>query len=106
METFFQTDSLTLLAILGMGVATYLTRISGLVLLRFVELRGRTRAALEAVPVAVLMSVIAPTILAPGPAESAAAIVTLIAALRLPLLGVVVVGVVSAALFRMLFGAV
>jgi uncharacterized membrane protein len=51
------------------------------------------------------MAVIAPTVLATGPAETLAAIVTLIAALRLPLLGVVIVGVVSAALFRALLGA-
>lgn len=104
-ESFFQTDALTLLAIVGMGLATYLTRVSGLILLRFVTIEGRARAALEAVPVAVLMAVIAPTVLATGPAETLAAIVTLIAALRLPLLGVVIVGVVSAALFRMILGA-
>jgi len=106
MEAFFQTDQLTLLAILGMGVATYFTRIAGLILVRFVDLKGRTRAALEAVPVAVLMSVIAPTILATGPAETVAAIVTMLAAFRLPLLGVVVVGVVCVALFRVVFGQI
>lgn len=106
MQSFFQVDPAVLLAIVGMGIATYLTRIAGLVLVRFVELRGRTRAALEAVPVAVLMSVIAPTVLATGIAETAAAIVTMLAATRLPLLGVVVVGVVSAAAFRALLGAI
>ncbi len=106
MHTFFQVDPVVLLAIIGMGIVTYLTRIAGLVLVRFVELRGRTRAALEAVPVAVLMSVIAPTVLATGVAETAAAIVTMLAATRLPLLGVVIVGVVSAALFRMTLGSI
>lgn len=104
MESFFQTDPLTLLAILGMGIATYVTRISGLLLVRFVDLRGRTRAALEAVPVAVLMSVIAPTVLATGPAETVAAIITMLAATRLPLLAVVAVGVVSVAVLRAGFG--
>lgn len=104
MDSFFQTDPLTLLAILGMGIATYVTRISGLLLVRFVDLKGRTRAALEAVPVAVLMSVIAPTVLATGPAETVAAIITMLAATRLPLLAVVAVGVVSVALLRAGFG--
>jgi len=104
MESFFHTDPLTLLAILGMGIATYVTRISGLLLVRFVDLRGRTRAALEAVPVAVLMSVIAPTVLATGPAETVAAIITMLAAFRLPLLGVVAVGVVSVAVLRAALG--
>ncbi|MGJ8528163.1 AzlD family protein [Maritalea sp.] len=106
MQSFFQVDPAVLLAIIGMGIATYLTRIAGLVLVRFVDLRGRTRAALEAVPVAVLMSVIAPTVLATGIAETSAAIVTMLAATRLPLLGVVVVGVVSAATFRAMLGAI
>lgn len=104
MDAFFQTDPLTLLAILGMGVATYLTRISGLILVRYIDLKGRTRAALEAVPVAVLMSVIAPTVLATGPAETGAAVVTMLAAFRLPLLGVVAIGVVLVALFRAALG--
>lgn len=104
MESFFHTDPLTLLAILGMGIATYVTRISGLILVRFVDLKGRMRAALEAVPVAVLMSVIAPTVLATGPAETVAAIITMLAATRLPLLAVVAVGVVSVALLRAGFG--
>lgn len=106
MQSFFQVDPLVLAAIVGMGIATYLTRISGLMLVRFVRLRGRTRAALEAVPTAVLMSVIAPTVLATGPAETIAAILTMLAATRVPLLGVVAVGVLSAALLRAAFGLV
>jgi len=100
MLEFFHIDPLVLAAILGMGAATYITRIAGLVLIRYVELTGRTRAALEAVPVAVLMAVIAPTILATGPAETCAAVVTMLAATRLPLLAVVITGVISAAAFR------
>ena len=74
-------DPATLLAIAGMAIVTYINRLSGLVLVRFVRLEGRTKAALDALPPAILMAVIAPMALARGPAETAAAIITVIAAL-------------------------
>ena len=40
----------TLLAIIGMGVATYLTRLSGFYLLRGLNLSGPMKAALDALP--------------------------------------------------------
>ena len=70
----------TLLAIIGMGLATYGTRISGLLLMRGVVVEGSLKAALDAVPPAVLMAVITPTVFMTGRAETAAAIVTAIAA--------------------------
>lgn len=93
-------DSLTLAAIAGMAGATYLTRVLGLWLVQFLDLRGRTKAALDAVPPAILMSVIAPSVLATGAAETIAAAVTAIAALKLPLLGAVAIGVASVVIFR------
>jgi uncharacterized membrane protein len=93
----------TLLAIIGMGLATYATRISGLLLMRGVVVKGRLKAALDAVPPAVLMAVITPTVFMTGTAEALAAVATAIAAfLRLPLLATILVGVVSVVLFRML----
>ncbi len=59
--------------------------------------RGRLKAAFEAVPAAVLTALIAPTVLATGPAESLAAAITIVAALRLPLIAVIVIGVAAAA---------
>jgi uncharacterized membrane protein len=97
-------DPLTLLAIAGMAIVTYLNRLSGLVLVRFVRLEGRTKAALDALPPAILMAVIAPMALARGPAETAAAIITAIAALRLPLLAAVAVGVASVVALRHMIG--
>ena len=88
------------LAIAGMAIATYITRISGLYLMRFMKVEGRTKAALDAVPPAILMAVIAPVAFATGPAETAAAILTAIAALRLPLIVAVIMGVVSVVAFR------
>ncbi len=97
-------DAATLLAIAGMAIATYLNRLSGLVLVRFVRLEGRTKAALDALPPAILMAVIAPMALARGPAETAAAVITVIAALRLPLIAAVIIGVASVVALRHLIG--
>ncbi len=91
----------TLLAIIGMGMATYASRISGLLLMRGVVVKGRLKAALDAVPPAVLMAVITPTVFMTGKAEALAAVATAIAAfLRLPLLATILVGVGSVVLFR------
>ena len=91
----------TLLAIIGMGLATYSTRISGLLLMRGVKVEGRLKAALDAVPPAVLMAVITPTVFMTGRAETLAAAATAVAAFfRLPLLAVILVGVVSVVGFR------
>jgi uncharacterized membrane protein len=94
----------TELAIAGMAAATYLTRVSGLWLMRLMKVEGRTKAALDAVPPAILMAVIAPVAFATGPAETAAAVVTALAALRLPLIIAVVIGVLSVVALRHLLG--
>lgn len=94
-----------LLAILGMGIATYLTRLSGFYLLRGLNVSGPMKAALDALPPAVLMAVIAPVILTTGLAESIAAGITAVAAFfRLPLAVTILVGIVSVVLLRMVLG--
>jgi uncharacterized membrane protein len=99
-----QLDGMTMLAILLMALATYVTRISGLALAGRLQLRGRAKAAFDAIPPAVLTAVIAPTLLATGPAESLAGLVTILAAFRLPLLGTVLVGVAAIVPARLLLG--
>ncbi|NUS66963.1 MAG: AzlD family protein [Ensifer adhaerens] len=96
-------DPNTLLAIVAMAVATIATRIGGLVLIRYVTIGENQKRALEAIPPAVLMAVIAPTAFVTGPAETIAAAATAVAAMRLPLLVSVAVGVVSVALLRLVF---
>ncbi len=97
-------DPATFAAILAMALVTYATRIAGIgVAGRFVP-SGRAAAAFEAIPPAVLIAVIAPTLLATGRAETLAALATAIAATRLPLLGTVAVGVVSVVLLRTWLG--
>ena len=97
-------DANTLLAIIGMALATYLTRIAGLWLLQLANVEGRARSAMDALPPAVLMAVIAPTVLATGLAETLAAAITVMAAFRLPLLVAVAAGVASVVALRALIG--
>lgn len=92
------------LAILAMGVATYGVRLAGLLIAGHIPQTGRARAALEALPAAVLTAVVAPMALTTGPAETIAAAIAILAAFRLPILGVVAVGVVSVVLLRLVFG--
>lgn len=93
-----------LLAILAMAVATYATRLTGLWIAEYIPAGGRMRAALDALPAAVLTAVVAPMALATGPAETLAAAATVLAATRLPLLATVVTGVLAVVLFRFLLG--
>ena len=93
-------DLNTLIAILAMTVATVFTRVSGLLLIRHVEIDERRKTAIEAIPPAVLMAVIAPTAFATGWAETLACVATAIAARRLPMLVSVVIGVATVALLR------
>lgn len=93
-------DASAFAAILAMACATIFTRLSGLYLLNRLRLGPRGRKVLGAVPPAVLMALVAPVALSTGPAETAAAAVTALAALRLPLLAATALGVVTAALGR------
>jgi uncharacterized membrane protein len=94
-------DPATLLAILAMAAATYATRIGGLLVAAWVPGTGRARAALEALPAAVLTAVIAPTALVTGLPETSATLAAIAAAAaRLPILVVVAIGVVVAAALR------
>ena len=87
------------LAIIAMAVATYATRIGGMLLGGYLPKTGRVRQALDALPAAVLTAVIAPAVIA-GSAEMIAAALTLLAALRLPMIVAVLVGMGSVAILR------
>jgi len=89
------------LALFAMGLATYGTRLAGYWLLQGRGIEGRMKAAMEAVPPAILTAVIAPTVFLNGPAEMIAGALTLVAAvLRLPLLAVIAIGVAAVAILR------
>ena len=95
-------DATTLVAILVMAAITYATRIAGPLIAHRLVLRGRARAAFDAIPAAVLVAVIAPMALATGWRETAATAVTVLAAARLPLLATIAVGVAAVVLLRTL----
>lgn len=72
---------------LGGAVTTYLARVGGhLVLSRFPRIHPRVEAALDAVPAAVLVTLVAPEAAQGGPAGLASLAVTALVSLRFGLL--------------------
>ena len=91
-------ESLTLLTILLMALATYATRAGGLWLASRLSLSGRVEAWLDYIPGAILVSIVAPTVLASGLAEALAALAVVLVALRTGSLPVAMVTGVGAVL--------
>ena len=75
-------DPLTMTTILLMAVATYATRAGGLWLASRLELSGRVEAWLDYIPGAILVSIVAPVVLASGLAEALAALAVVLVASR------------------------
>lgn len=87
--------STTIWIILAGALATYLSRIGGhLVLSRFERVHPRVEAGLNAVPAAVLTTLVAPVATTGGPAEWAALVVAGLVALRGGLSAMFVAGAV------------
>ncbi len=79
--------------ILLTGLVTYITRSAGhVVLARFKHLHPRVEAALEAVPGAVLVTIVLPPALTNGPVELLAMLAALVASFRLSPISVLAVG--------------
>ena len=93
-------DPLTAVTILLMAAVTYLTRVSGYLLLRNRTLGRRATAVIEATPGCVLISVIAAHFVSSRPADLLSLAITLLAATRLSVLPTIPIGVVSAGLLR------
>jgi uncharacterized membrane protein len=100
----FAVDPWTLAAILGMALTTYATRVAGLFLRMTKEPSPRAQAALDAIPAAVLIAVIAPVMLTTGWPETIAAALTALAATRLPLVATVAFGAASVVALRLALG--
>ena len=97
--------SQTVWIILAGALATYASRVGGdLVLSRFQRIHPKVEAALNAVPAAVLTTLIAPAAAQGGVAELAALVVAGIAALRSGALAVFVAGGGTLVLLRYLIG--
>jgi uncharacterized membrane protein len=69
-------------AIILMALATYATRAGGLWLASWFDLSERAGAWLDQIPGAILVSLVAPTVLTGGIAEALAALAVVIVALR------------------------
>jgi uncharacterized membrane protein len=90
---------------LGGAILTYLTRAGGhLVLSRFDRLHPRVAAALDAVPAAVLTTLVAPSAAAAGPAELGALAVAGRTFMRFGLLISFLAGAVALAALRSIVG--
>jgi branched chain amino acid efflux pump len=96
-------ETVTILTILGMTLVTYATRAGGFWLMGLVTPSPRIEAWLKQIPGAVLVALIAPTILASSIAETLAAVATVLVAIRTKnVLIAMVVGVATVALLRLI----
>ncbi len=94
-------DADALVTIVGMAIVTYVTRAGGLWLMARVTPSPRLQAALEALPGALLMALIAPLALTRGPVEAIASVLVALTMLRTGnLIAAIVVGVGATALLR------
>ncbi|MGN6583724.1 MAG: AzlD family protein [Rhizobiaceae bacterium] len=95
----------TILIILAGAVLTYLTRIGGhLVLSRFENIPPRVEAALDAVPAAVLTTLVAPELLSAGPAEIIALLAAGLVALKRGMLEMFLTGAITLIVLRQFMG--
>lgn len=95
----------TILIILAGAVLTYLTRIGGhLVLSRFENVPPRVEAALDAVPAAVLTTLVAPELLSAGPAEIIALLAAGLVALKRGMLEMFLTGAITLIVLRQFMG--
>ncbi|ADD67796.1 branched-chain amino acid transport [Denitrovibrio acetiphilus DSM 12809] len=96
--------AVSFLTILGMCIATYVTRMSGFYIASRFEMTPRFKTALAGVPIAIIVSIIAPSIIEGGVPEYLASAVVLIFALRkFGLITCLVAGIIAINLFRYLF---
>ena len=96
-------DPLTLLTIVLMALVTYATRAGGLWLASRLALSERAEAWLDYIPGAILVSIVAPVVLAGGIAEALAALAVILVASRTGSLPIAMVtGVLAILLLRTL----
>jgi uncharacterized membrane protein len=103
METLFHTQ--TLLIIAAGAISTYLTRVGGYILItRLKRIPPRAEAALNAVPAAVLTTLVAPAAVTGGLDVSLTMAIAFLFGLRLQLLPVLAVGWVVVMIVRQFIG--
>ncbi|WP_339759833.1 AzlD family protein [uncultured Hoeflea sp.] len=85
--------SVNIWIIIGSALVTYATRFGGhLVLSRFRRIPPRVDAALNAVPAAVLTTLVAPAAVSGGPAEALTLAICLVIGFRLPMMAMFCIG--------------
>lgn len=77
-----QISLISFLTILGMGIVTYLTRIGGLWLMKYVRLSERLKNCMHALPGTILVALVAPAVFTTSIANACAALLTLIVAVK------------------------
>jgi uncharacterized membrane protein len=98
-----QSESITLITILGMALVTYATRAGGFWLMGLITPSQRIEAWLRQIPGAVLVAIIAPTVLASSLAETLAALATVLVAIRTKnVLMAMLIGVATVAFLRLM----
>ena len=98
-----QNETLILITILGMALVTYATRAGGFWLMGLVTPSPRIEAWLRQIPGAVLVAIVAPTVLASSLAETLAALATVLVAIRTKnVLAAMLIGVAAVFLLRLL----
>lgn len=95
-------DYYVFLTILAMALVTYLTRVTGYLLLHDRVLKPRWAKLLEAVPGCVLIAVIAPAFATGSIANLLALVITFLLACRFSLLTTVIFSILATALLRYL----
>ncbi|MCX7303410.1 MAG: AzlD family protein [Hyphomicrobiales bacterium] len=97
--------SATAWIILWAAVLTYLTRVGGhLMLSRFEHVHSRVEAGLNAVPAAVLTTLVAPAAMTAGPVEWTALVVAALMSLRFGMLPLFLVAGAVLIVGRQMFG--
>lgn len=77
-----QINLISLITILGMALITYLTRIGGVWLIRFIPLSKRLNAWMAILPGTIIVAIIAPTVFSTGFAEAGASLATVLVFVR------------------------
>ncbi|NUE66260.1 AzlD family protein [Snodgrassella sp. ESL0253] len=93
-------DLPAVLTILAMALVTYVTRVSGYLLLRKRALGPRLIRVLESIPGCVLIAVIAPAFATTHPANLLSVIITILLAWRFSLLPTVIFSIAITAFLR------
>lgn len=89
--------------ILALAAVTYFTRSVGhLIVAQFGTLHPRVLAALDAVPAAVITTIVIPPVINGGMAEKVAFIVTILVGFRLSIIPTLLIGLAVLSLLRLL----